>query len=123
MAASQRRIISARTPGLLVGLGAYPGLIAAPNGGQWVFGEFAEFEDTESQKMSALLTQLDSVEQYVPASEASSLYLRRSLPVELEDGSESSAWAYLYNRPYDPRRLIRCGDWRQRGSDGGPCRI
>lgn len=116
LAASPRRIISARTPGLLAGLGAYPGLLAAPNGGQWVFGEFAEFQDTESQKMSALLTQLDSGEQYAPASEAASLSLRRSLPVELKDGSESAAWAYLYNRPYDPRRLIGCGDWRQRGN-------
>lgn len=114
-AAAPGRIIPARTMGRLVDLGDYPGLLPARRASQWVFGEFAEFEDAESQKMHTLLPQLDFIEEYLPESEARSLYLRRSVPVVLEDGTESWAWAYFYNRPYDPRRIIRSGDWRQRG--------
>jgi gamma-glutamylcyclotransferase (GGCT)/AIG2-like uncharacterized protein YtfP len=108
LAATPLRIVPARTPGRLADLGAYPGLIPARRSGQWVFGEFAEFPALES-----LLAQLDFVEEYSPGEEeARSLYLRRSVPVVLEDGTESWAWSYVYNRPYDPRRIIRSGDWR-----------
>jgi gamma-glutamylcyclotransferase (GGCT)/AIG2-like uncharacterized protein YtfP len=109
LAAKPVRIIPARTPGRLADLGEYPGLIPARRSGQWVVGEFAEFPAVES-----LLVQLDFVEEYSPGEEARSLYLRRSLAVVLEDGTESWAWAYVYNRPYDPRCIIRSGDWRRR---------
>jgi gamma-glutamylcyclotransferase (GGCT)/AIG2-like uncharacterized protein YtfP len=109
LAASPLRIVPARTPGRLVNLGEYPGLIPARRSGQWVRGEFAEFPAAES-----LLAQLDFVEEYSPREEARSLYLRRSVPVVLEDRTESWAWAYLYNRPYDPRCIIGSGDWRDR---------
>jgi len=109
LAARPLRIVPARTPGRLVDLGDYPGLIPARRSGQWVVGEFAEFPAVES-----LLTQLDFVEEYSPGEEARSLYLRRSVPVVLDDETESWAWAYVYNRPYDPRSIIRSGDWRHR---------
>jgi gamma-glutamylcyclotransferase (GGCT)/AIG2-like uncharacterized protein YtfP len=109
LAASPLRVVPARTPGRLVDLGDYPGLIPARRGGQWVFGEFAEFPAGES-----LLAQLDFVEEYSPGEEARSLYLRRSVPVVLDDETESWAWAYVYNRPYDPRSIIKSGDWRHR---------
>jgi gamma-glutamylcyclotransferase (GGCT)/AIG2-like uncharacterized protein YtfP len=109
LAARPLRIVPARTPGRLVDLGDYPGLIPARRGGQWVFGEFAEFPAGES-----LLAQLDFVEEYSPGEEARSLYVRRSVPVVLDDETESWAWAYVYNRPYDPRSIIRSGDWRHR---------
>jgi gamma-glutamylcyclotransferase (GGCT)/AIG2-like uncharacterized protein YtfP len=115
LAANPRRIVPARTPGRLVDLGDYPGLIPARRGGQWVFGEFAEFQVAEIQKMDTLLARLDFIEEYLPGCEARSLYLRRSVPVELEDRTESWAWAYFYNRPYDPRSMILSGDWRLRG--------
>ena len=114
LSAGPRRIVPARTPGRLVGLGEYPGLIPARRSGQWVRGEYAEFQERESAGFASLLAQLDFVEEYSPASEARSLYLRRSVPVVLEDGAEGWAWAYLYNRPYDPRDIIRNGDWRRR---------
>jgi gamma-glutamylcyclotransferase (GGCT)/AIG2-like uncharacterized protein YtfP len=109
LAASPLRVVPARTPGRLVHLGDYPGLIPARRSGQWVFGEFAEFPAVEF-----LLAQLDFVEEYSPGEEARSLYLRRSVPVVLQDGTESWAWAYVYNRPYDPRSIITSGDWRHR---------
>ncbi len=108
-AAGPIRVLPARTPGRLVDLGSYPGLIPARRSGQWVLGEYAEFETLE-----AVLPKLDFVEEYRPDAEAQSLYLRRSVPVILDDGSERWAWAYLYNRPYDPRRIIKSGDWRRR---------
>ena len=106
-AAGPQTVLPARTPGRLVNLGDYPGLIPARRSGQWVFGECAEFESLDS-----LLPQLDFIEEYRPDAESKSLYLRRSVPVVLDDGRESWAWAYLYNRPYDPQRIIRGGDWR-----------
>jgi gamma-glutamylcyclotransferase (GGCT)/AIG2-like uncharacterized protein YtfP len=109
LAAKPLRIVPARTPGRLADLGEYPGLIPARRSGQWVFGEFAEFPAVES-----LLAQLDFVEEYSPGEEARSLYLRRSVPVVLEDGTGAWAWAYVYNRPYDPRHIIGSGDWRHR---------
>jgi gamma-glutamylcyclotransferase (GGCT)/AIG2-like uncharacterized protein YtfP len=120
LAASPQRIVPACSPGRLVDLGKYPGLLPARRGGQWVFGEFAEFpkmegQASESPNMVSLLAQLDFIEEYLPDSEARSLYLRRSVPVVLEDGVASWAWAYLYNRPYDPRSIVRSGDWRRRG--------
>jgi len=114
LAASPRRILRARTPGRLVDLGAYPGLLPARRSGQWVRGEFVELPEENLHEMATLLAQLDFVEEYLPNAEASSLYLRRMVPVVLEDETESWASAYLYNRPYDPRRMIRSGDWRRR---------
>jgi gamma-glutamylcyclotransferase (GGCT)/AIG2-like uncharacterized protein YtfP len=104
-----REFVPARTPGRLVDLGEYPGLIPARRSGQWVLGEYAEFENLDS-----LLPQLDFVEEYRPDAEAQSLYLRRSVPVVLQDGTERWAWTYIYNRPYDPRSIIQSGDWRSR---------
>jgi gamma-glutamylcyclotransferase (GGCT)/AIG2-like uncharacterized protein YtfP len=109
MAARPKVIAPARTPGRLIDLGDYPGLVPARGSGQWVLGECAGFESLER-----LLPQLDFVEEYLPDEEAQSLYLRRSVPVTLEDGNERWAWTYVYNRPYDPRKIIPSGDWRRR---------
>ena len=108
-AAGPIRVLPARTPGRLADLGDYPGLIPPRRSGQWVLGEYTEFETLDS-----VLPQLDFAEEYRPGAEAQSLYLRRLVPVELDDGSERWAWAYIYNRPYDPRRIIQSGDWRSR---------
>ena len=108
-AAGPVRVIPARTPGRLVDLGEYPGLIPARRSGQWVRGEYTEFANLDS-----VLPRLDFAEEYEPDAEARSRYLRRSVPVVLDDGSERWAWAYIYNRPYDPRRIIKSGDWRSR---------
>jgi gamma-glutamylcyclotransferase (GGCT)/AIG2-like uncharacterized protein YtfP len=108
------RIVPARTPGRLADLGDYPGLVPARRSGQWVHGEYAEFQEPATQAFTSLLAQLDFVEEYSPAAEADSLYLRRSVPVVFEDGTKRWARAYVYNRPYDPRGIIRSGDWRRR---------
>lgn len=113
-AARPLRIVPARTPGRLIDLGDYPGLIPARRSGQWVHGECAEFQEPALPAFASLLAQMDFVEEYSPAAEAASLYLRRSVPVVLEDGAERWAWAYIYNRPYDPRGIIRSGDWRRK---------
>ncbi len=107
------RVLPACTSGRLVNLGDCPGMIPARRSGQWVLGEYAEFET-----LGSVLPQLDFIEEYQPDAEARSLYLRRSVPVVLEDGSERWAWAYIYNRPYDPRRIIKNGDWRKRTAEG-----
>lgn len=112
-AAGPRLLVPARTPGRLLDLGDYPGMVPARRSGQWVRGEYGEFESLDS-----LLPQLDFTEEYRLDAEPQSLYLRRSAPVTLEDGSERWAWVYIYNRPYDPRSIIRSGDWRKRSAKG-----
>lgn len=112
LAAGPRALVPARTRGRLLDLGDYPGLVPARRNGQWALGEYCEFESLDK-----LLPQLDFVEEYLADAEPQSLYLRRSVPVTLEDGSERWAWAYLYNRPYDPRKIIRSGDWRGRATE------
>ncbi len=113
LAANPLRVVPARTPGRLVDLGEYPGLIPARRSGQWVHGELVEFPEERAPEFESLLAQLDFVEEYFPGAEASSLYLRRMVPVAQAGDAECWAWAYWYNRPYDPRRIVRSGNWRQ----------
>lgn len=106
--AKPQMLVPARTQGRLVDLGDFPGLIPARRTEQWVVGEYVEFECLDS-----VLPQLDFEEEYLLYDQAKSVYLRRLVPVVLEGGDERWAWAYLYHRPYDPRSIIPCGNWRQ----------
>lgn len=105
--ANPLRILPATAPGRLVHLGGYPGLLPPRMARHRVRGEYVEFDPA-----SGLLASLDAVEDYRPAAESASLYLRRRIDVTLDDGTVHPAWTYLYNRPYDPRLIIKSGDWR-----------
>jgi gamma-glutamylcyclotransferase (GGCT)/AIG2-like uncharacterized protein YtfP len=104
------RTSAARTPGRLVDLGGYPGLVAAESSSDWVRGEYLEFADID-----ALLTELDRFEDYRPEEVATCEYVRREVAAVLEDGSEQRAWAYLYNLPHAALPVIPGGEWHERG--------
>jgi len=80
--------------GHLLDLGAYPGLILP--GDQNISGHlFAlPFGREEDRVWSAL----DRYEGFRPAAPATSLFIRSLIEVTLPDGTEQTAWVYLFNR-------------------------
>jgi gamma-glutamylcyclotransferase (GGCT)/AIG2-like uncharacterized protein YtfP len=95
--AGQRFLGAARTLPhyTLFDLGAYPGLVASPEGGQAVHGELYEVE-------AALIPLLDRVEG------APALY--RLGPVALE-GGDGSAYAYFYRQSTEGYSPCADGRW------------
>jgi gamma-glutamylcyclotransferase (GGCT)/AIG2-like uncharacterized protein YtfP len=95
----------ATTRGKLYEVGAYPGMI---EGDGTVRGELYRVDD-----IAVALEVLDEVEEYDPLDAAASPYVRAVRNVRLEqDGSETAAWLYLYNREVKGLPLISSGDWR-----------
>jgi len=60
------------------------------------------------------LRQLDELEEYEPAAEFRSVYLRRRTIVKLVDGSSAAAWIYYWNDPQTVGVRIASGDFRDR---------
>lgn len=54
----------------------------------------------------SILCSLDALEEYDPADEVGSVYLRRRATVRREDGSEVEAWAYYWNRPRQGTKIV-----------------
>lgn len=88
---------------LLFDLGLYPA--AVPGDGR-VWGEVFEIDDPLS-----VLTRLDAIEGYRPATPEQSLYTRMQAPVALEGGRTVSAWVYFYNAPLGQASQILSGDY------------
>jgi len=84
----------------------FPG--AVPGKGS-IIGEIHEF--AQNQTVSVTMS-MDTIEGYSRKYESESLYLRRILPVELEDGSMVDANVYLFNRPIEKQyKKIESGIW------------
>ncbi len=86
--------------GLLYDVGAYPGMVA---GEGTVSGELWRTISPTALEI------LDEWEQYQPARERASVYVRRRVFV-LEP--EVQAWVYLWNKATTGLELIQSGDWR-----------
>jgi gamma-glutamylcyclotransferase (GGCT)/AIG2-like uncharacterized protein YtfP len=103
----------ARYAGRLYDLGAYPGVVPAPQGPPAVRGELYALP-----RPQAVLPVLDRyegcTERYDPGAE----YRREQQPVLRDDGQVVSAWIYLYNRPCDALPPIVGGDYLQHGQRG-----
>ena len=88
----------------LYDLGLYPA--AVPDEDSRVWGEVFELKDPP-----AVLAALDEIEGYSVDDPDTSLYVRRHVPVHLEDDTIAEAWVYFYNAPlgrayaYPVRRL------------------
>ena len=69
--------------------------------------------EVDANRYTAVLSALDKLENYNPADEAHSPYLRRTRRVTLASGQTQVAWLYLGQRPYLPPEdaLIEDGDW------------
>lgn len=90
--------------GRLFDLGLYPAAVPSTEGR--VHGEVFEIVDPD-----AVLGALDDVEGYEPGSPDTSLYVRRQVPVGMDDGTTLDAWAYFYNAPLGQAPAISSGDY------------
>lgn len=88
----------------LFDLGPFPAAVPAPD--SRVRGELFEFDDA-----GHVLAALDEVEGCEPADPDASLYVRRVVPVLLDDGSNLDAWVYFYNAPLGQAPVIPSGDY------------
>jgi gamma-glutamylcyclotransferase (GGCT)/AIG2-like uncharacterized protein YtfP len=93
----------ARCQGRLYVVKHYPGLVLSDDADDAVFGELVRLRRPEE-----LLATLDEYEG-CGAGVASPQYLRRVLPVTLDDGTVSEAWTYVYNRPVAKLKRITSG--------------
>jgi gamma-glutamylcyclotransferase (GGCT)/AIG2-like uncharacterized protein YtfP len=94
-----------RIQGSLYDFGEYPGVVL--DGAGRVSGELYRIPD-----LDALLPALDREEWYDPLDADRSLYVRRPVPVELDDAAVREAWVYVYNGPPGRGPRILSGDWR-----------
>ena len=92
-----------RIPGTLYLISWYPGAIYQPGSVSKVHGEIFQLHSPE-----ALLAELDEYED-VFEDEKASLYLRKKIPVTLEDDSMITCWVYLYNQPIGDLQIIHNG--------------
>ncbi|MCK6549085.1 gamma-glutamylcyclotransferase [Myxococcota bacterium] len=107
LVASARRIEPATIAGRLWDTGrGYPALVdrSTPEDAR-VHGEALTFEPAE---LARLLPRLDDYEGYHPCWPASSLYLRVTREITLEDGTTLDAWVYVMPAKRE-RELVESG--------------
>ena len=112
-----QHISAGKTMGCLYDLGPYPALFLQPTANDvepvtWVRGELYEVSD-------ALLTQLDSVEAYVPTQPENSEYVRETVWVESANGTQVQAWTYVYNQDLSQAQRIAHGDYVRHLKEAG----
>jgi gamma-glutamylcyclotransferase (GGCT)/AIG2-like uncharacterized protein YtfP len=98
----------ARCQGRLYLVQHYPGLVLSDDASDLVFGELVRLRTPEES-----FATLDEYEGCGPGV-ASPQYLRRVLPVTLDDGTVSEAWTYVYNRPVAKLKRIASGRFLER---------
>jgi gamma-glutamylcyclotransferase (GGCT)/AIG2-like uncharacterized protein YtfP len=89
-------------PGRLYRVEWYPGAVYEECASTLVFGEIYTIPEL------SVLKELDEYED-VLEDEKTSLYLRKIVPVTLEDGSLLDCWVYLYNQPTGHLPIISNG--------------
>lgn len=104
-----RFVASGWVRGMLIDLGAYPGLVdAAPGeaGDAWVRGELYELGDPDAR-----LPILDAYEGCGPSDPRPHAYERARREVVTDAGAHVTAWVYLYRGPTAERPPIPHGDY------------
>ena len=96
---------AARCQGRLYLVRHYPGLVASDDPAEFVFGELYRLRARD-----ALLAEFDMYEACGAGFPEPTEYVRRMLPVMLDDGTATEAWTYLYN--WDVARLPRIASGR-----------
>jgi gamma-glutamylcyclotransferase (GGCT)/AIG2-like uncharacterized protein YtfP len=94
----------ARCAGRLYLVKHYPGLVLSDAADDFVFGELYRLTQPE-----ALLREFDMYEACGEGFAEPTEYIRRMLPVTLQDGAVAEAWTYSYNWPIDHLPRIASG--------------
>jgi pyruvate carboxylase len=100
-----------RITGKLYRLGKFPGAVTSAGNGSHIQGEVYHLSDA-----SRALRILDEYEEFEPNSPKGSLFIRKRMSVEMEDGSSAEAWVYVYNRSVKKANLIRSGNFNKKVS-------
>ncbi|HMN97613.1 MAG TPA: gamma-glutamylcyclotransferase [Phycisphaerales bacterium] len=115
-----------RTLGILLSLGAYPGLVAGP-GAERVAEEARESDDGEARGVEGELVVLERPAEAIPVLDEiegfpgftegdrdrrGSLFVRRLVSVSFLRGKPESAWAWLWAGDIDLHGRIADGSWR-----------
>ena len=98
---------TAWTPGTLLDLGPYPGLVLSGPAAQ-VVGEHYLAADP-----GALFAELDAIETFLGFGIPGSLYRRAIVPVRRAHGAPTLAWTYVYSGSRNGSHVIASGDWRR----------
>ncbi len=98
-----------RITGRLYDLGDYPGAVSTSDTREHVKGELYRLDDPD-----LAINILDQYEEFFPSHPDKSLFVRRLVPVTMEDGRQKKAWAYFYNREVDQADWIPGGNYRDR---------
>ena len=83
-----RSVGEGKTPGRLLDLGSYPGMVEPESPDDWVQGDIFEVEDVD--------TIFSALDQYEGCVRPNPLYDRRQTPVKLSTGNEVTAWYYHF---------------------------
>ncbi len=94
--------------GQLYMVAEFPGIVPSEHSSDQVVGELYRINYPEK-----VIGLLDDYEEYNPADEENSLYVRRKIEVQCED-KVRSVWGYIYNRPVDDLERIASGDFLKR---------
>jgi gamma-glutamylcyclotransferase (GGCT)/AIG2-like uncharacterized protein YtfP len=109
LAGGARLLGTARVPGRLYDLGAYPGLVQPRDSREWVTGEVYEM-----LQPAQTLAVLDPYEGCGPADLPPNFFERRLAPATLPSGEIRTCWVYFYLGPVDEERRIISGDYFQK---------
>jgi gamma-glutamylcyclotransferase (GGCT)/AIG2-like uncharacterized protein YtfP len=87
----------------------YPGLVLSDVADEFVFGELYRLTQPE-----ALLREFDMYEACGEGFAEPTEYIRRMLPVTLQDGAAGEAWTYIYNWPVTHLPRIASGRFMEK---------
>jgi pyruvate carboxylase len=94
--------------GKLYDLGDFPGIVLSKSPRNKVHGHIFELPDDPS-----ILANLDEYEEFSAQRHASSLFIRKQIPVQIAGGTRVKCWIYVYNREVSRSDLIPSGDYAQ----------
>lgn len=100
--------------GRLYDLGEYPGAILSPRSRSVIRGEVFELP-SDAQTLSSL----DNYEGFEPGKPGSSLFVRQTRTVDMDDGTRLRCWVYVYNGDTRQAQPVRSGRYARRQRRGG----